>query len=222
MDQVMPSQPQTSSIGRKGNRAKLAQERSRATARKIVRAALRLWTERGFDEGFEATTVDDIAEHAGISRATVYYYFPRKEDILRELAWVTAEQIHELSLRSLMSGMPVGEVIDDIMRQLGEMVSRSPPAAVRRMLQLRDQVPEAIARDSAAGGLTRAFSVVLAHAQQAGELPGEPGPIELAEMLSSIATGFISKWSVIDGMDLPGALRRGAAIVLAGAKASTS
>lgn len=92
--------------------AKLSQERSRATRRKIVSAALKLWTQRGFDEGFEATTVDEIAERAGISRASVYYYFPKKEDILREIAWTTAEQIHELSLRSLMSGRPVEQVID--------------------------------------------------------------------------------------------------------------
>ncbi|MCB2061272.1 MAG: helix-turn-helix domain-containing protein [Novosphingobium sp.] len=216
----MTPRPEALSSGRKGNRAKLAQERSRANAKKIVRAALHLWTERGFDEGYEATTVDEIAERAGISRATVYYYFPKKEDILREIAWVTAEQIHELSLRSLMSGQPVDQVIDDIMRQLGEMVSRSPPAAVRRMLQVRDAVPDTLDRDSAAGGLTRAFSVVLTHAQEAGELPGMPRSIDIAIMLSSIATGLISRWSILDDMDLPDALRRSAAIVLAGARAS--
>lgn len=216
----MRSQAEASPSNRKGTRAKLAQERSRANAKKIVRAALQLWTERGFDEGYEATTVDEIAERAGISRATVYYYFPKKEDILRELAWVTAEQIHELSLRSLMSGQPVDQVIHDIMGQLGEMVSRSPPAAVRRMLQIRDAVPDTLDRDSAAGGLTRAFSVVLAHAQEAGELPRNPGAIEIAVMLSSIATGLISRWSILGDKDLANSLRRSAAIVLAGARAS--
>jgi AcrR family transcriptional regulator len=201
--------------------AKLTQERSRATRKKIVGAALRLWTERGFDAGFETTTVDEIAERAGISRASVYYYFPKKEDILREIAWTTAEQIHELSLRSLMTGQPVEQVIDDIMQQLGEMVARSPRAAVRRMLAIRDQAPDAIARDSAAGGMTRAFSVVIAHAQEAGQLPREPGAIEIAEMISSIAMGGISKWAIIDGMDLPQVLRRRAAVILAGVRAGS-
>ncbi|MCW1429687.1 TetR/AcrR family transcriptional regulator [Novosphingobium sp. JCM 18896] len=199
--------------------AKLSQERSRATRKKIVGAALRLWTERGFDEGFEATTVDEIAERAGISRASVYYYFPKKEDILRELAWTTAEQIHELSLRSLMSGQPVDRVLDDILQQLGETVARSPKAAVRRMLQIRDQAPEAIARDSAAGGMTRAFSVVIAHAQEAGELPRSTGAIEIAETISSIAMGAIGKWALVDDLDLPRTLRLRAALVLAGVRA---
>lgn len=200
--------------------AKLAQERSRATRKKIISAALRLWTERGFDEGFETTTVDEIAERSGVSRASVYYYFPKKEDILREIAWATAEQIHELSLRSLMSGQPVEQVMGDIMQQLGEMVAKSPKAAVRRMLQIRDQAPEIISRDSATGGMTRAFSVVVAHAQEAGELPRAVGAIETAEMISSIVMGCISKWSIVEDMDLPHTLRLRVAIVLAGVQAA--
>jgi AcrR family transcriptional regulator len=209
-----PARPQPS--------AKLSQERSRLTRKAIVNAALKLWNERGFDEGYEATTVDEIAERAGISRASFYYYFPKKEDILRELAWATAEQIHELSLRSLMSGQAIDRVIDEIMRQLGEMVARSPKAAVRRMLQIRDRAPEAIARDSAAGGMTRAFSVALAHAQEAGELPKVTGAIELAEMLSALAMGAIAQWSILDDWDLTANLRRRAAIVIAGAQAAGS
>lgn len=201
------------------NRAKLAQERSRATRKGIVSAALRLWTARGFDDGYEITTVDEIAESAGMSRATVYYYFPKKEDILREMAWTTAEQIHELSLRSLMSGKPVESVIDEIMQQLGLIVVRSPRAAVRRMLHVRDLTPDNIVRDSASGGMTRAFSVVIAHAQEAGELLTEVGAIEIAETLSSIVMGCISKWSMDENMDLPRALRRRSALLIAGVKA---
>lgn len=196
--------------------AKLAQDRSRATRKAIVGAALRLWTERGFDAGFEATTMDQIGERAGVSRATVYYYFPKKEDILREVAWATAEQVHELALRSLMSGRPIAGVIDEIMGELGRMVARSPKAAVRRMLKIREQVAESIARDSAAGGMTRAFSVVIVHAQELGELPRTMGAIEVAEMLSSLVMGAISKWAIVEEMDLPDTLVRRAAIIIAG------
>ncbi len=216
----MPAQHEPSSIGGKANRAKRVQERSRSTCKKIVKAGLNLWSERGFDEGFVETTVDEIAEAAGVSRATVYYYFPKKEDILREVAWVTAEQIHEMSLRSLMSGKPVDIVIDDIMRQLGEMVSRSPKALVRRMLQFRGGIDDAVTRDTSAGGLTRAFSVVISHAQDTDELPREPGSLEIAVMLASIASGLISRWSAVEDMDLPDSLRRSSAVVLAGVRAT--
>lgn len=43
----------------------------------IERAAFRLFAERGF----EATTLDDVAEAVGIGRRTLFRYFPSKNDI---------------------------------------------------------------------------------------------------------------------------------------------
>jgi AcrR family transcriptional regulator len=47
----------------------------------IVDAAVRLFGERGID----ATSMDDIAATVGVSRATVFNYFPYKEAILVEI-----------------------------------------------------------------------------------------------------------------------------------------
>jgi AcrR family transcriptional regulator len=203
----------------KANKAKLAQERSRATRRMIVRSALQLWNSRGFDEGFETTTVDEIADNAGFSRATVYYHFAKKEDILRELAWVTAEEIYECALRSMISGKVVDEVLAEIMVQLGTKVSRSSPAAVKRMLQLQPNDAESIKRDIDAGGLTRAFSVVVSHAQELGELPRTLGALDIAETISAAAMGAISKWSAMAQIDLIAALQLRTRLILAGARA---
>lgn len=54
-----------------------AQRRSE-TQRTIQAHAVRLFTERGY----EATTVADIAEAAGVSPMTVYRHFPTKEDLV--------------------------------------------------------------------------------------------------------------------------------------------
>jgi len=48
------------------------------TRRRLTRAALNLFIERGFD----ATTVDDIAEAADFHRATFFRVFDSKEDVL--------------------------------------------------------------------------------------------------------------------------------------------
>lgn len=216
----MPPQSNSAAVSKKATKAKLVQERSRATCRQIVKSAMHLWTQRGFDQGFDTTTVDEIAEHAKISRATVYYYFPKKEDILRELAWIAAEDVYEIAVRSLLKRQRVDDVLDEIMQQLGAMVSKSSRAAVHRMLQIRKQDPDSIHRDFDAGGLTKAFSVVLIHAQEAGELPARISSTEIAEILASICMGCISKWSIMGEMDLTATLRRRAAFVLAGARAS--
>ena len=54
-------------------------ERMRATVQgEVVAVALRLFTEQGFDR----TTVDQIAEEAGLSRATLFRHFGSKEEIV--------------------------------------------------------------------------------------------------------------------------------------------
>jgi AcrR family transcriptional regulator len=51
------------------------------TKERIVGSALALFGTRGYD----ATTIEDIGERADVSRATVFNYFARKEDIASEL-----------------------------------------------------------------------------------------------------------------------------------------
>ncbi len=53
-------------------------QRRAETQRAIQAHAVRLLTERGYD----ATTVADVAEAAGVSPMTVYRHFPTKEDLV--------------------------------------------------------------------------------------------------------------------------------------------
>ena len=59
----------------------LRERKRRETLRRIAEQGLKLF----LTNGYEATTVDAIAEAAGISRRTFFYYFKSKEEIL--LAW---------------------------------------------------------------------------------------------------------------------------------------
>src|SRR5215471_16831771 len=70
---VLPEVPQPESpvlgpIGKKGE----------TTRQQILSASLNLFRERGFD----AATMRDIAERAGMSLGASYYYFPSKEAIV--------------------------------------------------------------------------------------------------------------------------------------------
>jgi len=51
------------------------------TRERILDVAQELFTEHGYDK----TSLRDIAERLGITKAALYYYFERKEDILLEL-----------------------------------------------------------------------------------------------------------------------------------------
>jgi AcrR family transcriptional regulator len=59
-------------------RARLQQERSRATRQAIIEAAEQLWRERDFD----SASVEDVCQAAGVAKGTFYFYFPRKEHLL--------------------------------------------------------------------------------------------------------------------------------------------
>jgi len=52
-----------------------------STRERILDIALELFTERGYDK----TSLRDIAERLGTTKAALYYHFERKEDILMEL-----------------------------------------------------------------------------------------------------------------------------------------
>jgi len=54
---------------------------ARSTRERILDVALELFTE----QGYEKTSLRDIAEQLGITKAALYYHFERKQDILLEL-----------------------------------------------------------------------------------------------------------------------------------------
>lgn len=56
-------------------------ERSERSRKDILDAALELFSRRGYG----ATSVNDIAEKAGVSKGNVYHHFPDKESIFRSL-----------------------------------------------------------------------------------------------------------------------------------------
>jgi AcrR family transcriptional regulator len=56
----------------------LRERKRHATSERIIEKGLKLFVKHGF----EATTLDAIAQAAGISRRTFFYYFKSKEDIL--------------------------------------------------------------------------------------------------------------------------------------------
>jgi AcrR family transcriptional regulator len=65
----------------KGKRA----EGARQTRRKIVEAARELFIERGYG----ATTLQDIADRAGVAVQTIYFTFGNKRTVLKELGDIT-------------------------------------------------------------------------------------------------------------------------------------
>lgn len=71
------TKPDQADLPREGAR----ERKRRETLKRITDAGIALFVAKGFD----ATTIDEIATAAGISRRTFFYYFGSKDDILLSL-----------------------------------------------------------------------------------------------------------------------------------------
>lgn len=71
--------------------AGLRERRKRATRQALIDAATTLCLERGFD----AVTVTEIAEAAGVSPATAFNYFPTKESLILDVPDALLKSLHQ-------------------------------------------------------------------------------------------------------------------------------
>ncbi|MGX7677497.1 TetR/AcrR family transcriptional regulator [Jatrophihabitans sp. DSM 45814] len=199
-------------------RSQLVQERSRDTRQSIIKAALELWSERGYETGFDDTRADEIAARAGVAKATFYFHFARKDDILLEAGWITAKRSYEDALTTLARGGVTDEVIDELLINLSYRVEKSPRIAVRRMVQAQAMADPNTPRDQDHFGFQRAFLIIFIHAQEVGELPKTVSAQSIASMLEALAYAAIREWAYVDDVDLLGLLRERSSLVLAGAR----
>ena len=205
-------------------RSLLAQERSRDTRQAIIRAALELWRERGYAGGADDPTAEEIADRAGISKATFYLHFARKDDILLETAWVTTKVFYEDALQALLRGDPVDEVINEVTVRLCRRIERVPRLIMRRILRAQTtsaEPPQRRQDDAEHFGFDRGFALIFLQAQQSGELPQTLPAATLGAMFEAMVYESLREWAYDEGADLLATLRTRFAVLLAGARAVT-
>ena len=202
-------------------RSLLAQGRSRDTRQAIIKAALELWAERGYGTGIDDTTAEEIAARAGVAKATFYFHFARKDDILLETGWLTARVFYEDALKALIQGGPADEVIDAVTVKLCRRVERVPRLALRRMLRAQaasaPDTPQSW-HDSEHFGFRRGFAVIFLHAQQSGDIPQTLSPERLGAMFEAQLMAAFHDWAHEEEASLLPALRERFAVLLAGAR----
>jgi len=78
------------------------------TRGRILAIAAELFAERGY----AGTSIRDIAERLGVTKAAVYYHFPAKDRILDALVEPLRAGVEGLAARA--PGMAPGEIIDEL------------------------------------------------------------------------------------------------------------
>jgi AcrR family transcriptional regulator len=201
-------------------RASLSQERSRQTRRRLVRAAIRLWNERGFDDGFDDTTVEEIARTAGVTKGTFYFHFAAKDDILLELGWATADGLYNEAIRSVGTGRSGLALVDQLLLSLARRVESVPHAAIVRVVAEFYGQGIISRRPPGRLGIGDSFAVALEAAREQGEVPSTVDVEDLARSLTALAMDALLSWASGDKRRLRAVLRSRADILIRGAEAT--
>ena len=203
-------------------RSSLLQTRSRDTRRKLIRTALELWAERGFETSFEETTAEEIARAAGVSKGTFYFHFAHKEDILLEMPWATAEIMEEEAAAGIERGDRTFALVDALMTSLARRVGRAPRAAVLRVTGRWTRVSPSTPPLTTLHGFGAVFQTVVRYGADRGDLPRDVEVDELAALLQAATMDALLRWATSDASAnaLRATLRRRADVVLSGAAVS--
>lgn len=155
-------------------------ERQKQSRRKrILETAIALFSERGFD----ATTVVAIAEAAGVSRGTVFNYYPYKEAILLDYFGEALAGVRER-----LGTNPADNAIDALYRLFGELarfVESNRKLVLPLSYELLNPDPERSRRAFMALPLADLLGDYLAHAQAAGRARNDFSRERLARTLAN-------------------------------------
>ena len=133
------------------------------TAHRITVCAQRLTDERGFD-GF---TMDDLAKAAGVSRRTLFNYFPSKVDaVLGHGPEISEEVVQEFRDRG-----PTGDLIEDMGALISRILTvkgfdRDEAEVARRVLRSTPRLHDAA--HARFESITRDFTALLQEREGAG------------------------------------------------------
>ncbi len=153
--------------------------RPRASSRDTIEEAA---AELFLEQSYAGTTIEEITQRAGVSRATFFNYFGSKSDLL----WIDADRAIARFAACLASGMTV---IDAIARVGSEVGTETVPLAVTQsdVMGTRDEL--------VASGLARVARVAeLIRGALAGEAGEDRHSLELNVRANTLAGAIIAAW----------------------------
>ncbi|WP_369601377.1 TetR/AcrR family transcriptional regulator [Hahella sp. SMD15-11] len=166
---------------------------------RILNAAVAAFCE----EGFGRTSMDRVARQAGVSKATLYKYFPSKQVLFEAVVSAVSAQFVARVVTPERLTQPLAEALEQIALDfLGTLLARDNLAAVRLIIgevQSNPDIGRLFYRAGPEQAL-RAVSRFFRSRQEAGELPGDD-PDFLARQFVAAFRGDIY-WQALLGLDM--------------------
>jgi AcrR family transcriptional regulator len=172
-------------------------ERSKQRVRdRIYASALTLFAE----QGYERTTIDQIAEHADVARGTFFNYFQRKEDLVTAWAEARKRRLELCMEESMKSGDDDVTVhLERCMAALAEF-NESEREITATMLQAWVKAGRPLLEEPYAG---QVFADVVEAGRRRGEIASDIDPMRVGNILRDSYLGLLYRWSQNPGGGVP-------------------
>ncbi|MFE1755172.1 TetR family transcriptional regulator [Streptomyces anandii] len=180
----------------------LRERKKRRTRDALLRAALELFT----TQGYERTTVDEIAEAVDVSQRTFFRYFAGKE----EVALAVQEMVEEHFVRSLR-GRPPGEAPLEALRRavldgwdtINEAVASVVPVELYlRMFRLIESTPVLLAAHLRRSAETEEEIARLLAAREGLDVDTDPRPRLAVAVFGAVMRVTGRQWSTGEDFSL--------------------
>jgi TetR/AcrR family transcriptional regulator, regulator of mycofactocin system len=165
------------------------------SARALELIALRLFT----DQGFEQTTVDQIATAAGVSRRTFFRYFDSKSDVLWNEFDTEVETIRGLLAR-MPDDLPIMEAVRRAVLAANHYRAEDVPE-LRMRMTLLVSVPELVA-SAAIHYDAWERAVVDFVARRSGQAAGSLYPLAVGRAVLAACRAGFDRWAARADADL--------------------
>jgi AcrR family transcriptional regulator len=157
---------------------------------RILRAARDLLSERDVD----SVRADEIAERAGVSRATFFNYYPSKSDLLTDLGGAIVSELEGLAESALDSYDDLSGALGWVLAQAFTRIKRDEKIS----RQLIDHLTRATSSQDARQHLMErthvAYRSLLQRARENGEICERHDLVLLAELVASVTNGLLTNW----------------------------
>jgi AcrR family transcriptional regulator len=183
-------------------------ERRRREIRDLIyETAVELFLE----QGYERTTMDEIAERADVARTTVFNHYPRKFEFLNEWGARRRAQVADALSRSHLDDKPIDVVLASYMRLMAQL-------NVEHRAETKELMPAALAFSLSNSPMASTFASYIERGQKRGEIRGGVDPAQAGEMLVATYFATIIRWGDHDppAFDLTEALTNSARLLLHG------
>ncbi|MBW8758764.1 MAG: TetR/AcrR family transcriptional regulator [Burkholderiales bacterium] len=185
----------------------------------IVAAALQVFA----DKGFGAAKIIDVAQLAGVSKATVFVYFPTKEDLFRAVArTVVSVNFERLRTTEAAPAMPLATFVPLLLQQAATLGESRIGSIARMLIGESRSFPDLakVWHDEVVAVMLGILTSTVARAQARGEVrAGDPRLIAFSifgPMMAGVLFREVFGNSEAELPDLRALARQHSEIVLAG------